>query len=57
MVACALLSGCATLDAMLSPEAKECKAKGGQMEPTKGYYIWLGPDGIRHIFDYECSVK
>ncbi len=56
-VACALLSGCATLDAMLSQEAKECISKGGEMEPTKGFYVWREPDDIRHIYDYECSVK
>ncbi len=54
---CTLASGYAVLDSMVSEKTKECKAKGGQMEPTKGFYVWRGPNDIDHVFDYECSVK
>ena len=57
LATCTLVSGCGVLDSMVSEKTKECKAKGGQMEPTKGFYVWRGPNEIDHVFDYECSVK
>lgn len=51
------LSGCAILQPTGNEATKACEAKGGQMLPTDGTYIWRGPGDLAHIYDYECSVK